>query len=97
MVSPASPAVSLLRLHQVLERTGRSRSLTYRLIARGLWPKGIALGARAVAWPSHEVDRLISATIMGWSEDRIRAEVRVLMQARAAADAGHQPTPGGEP
>ncbi len=96
MVSPPIQAVSLLRLTQVLKRTGRSRSTTYKLIAEGLWPRGVSVGARAVAWPSNEVDRLVNAYILGWNEDRIRAEVRAMVLARKHAELEFPPTPRGD-
>jgi prophage regulatory protein len=74
--------VRLLRLPTVLACSGRSRSGLYELIAKGLWPKPVSLGARAVAWPAHEVTALVQATIAGASEAQVRALVGKLHAAR---------------
>lgn len=55
--------VTLLRLPAVLERTGLGRSSLYAAIQEGRFPEPIRLSARAVAWPSSEVD--------AWIQDRI--------------------------
>lgn len=55
---------ALLRLPAVMERTGYSRSTLYLLIQRGEFPSPIALGARAVAWPSEDID--------AWIQERIQ-------------------------
>jgi prophage regulatory protein len=54
---------SLLRLPEVLTRTGLSRSELYRREAVGLFPKRVRLGARCVAWSSDEVDDWITSRI----------------------------------
>ncbi len=51
--------ISLLRLPEVRARTGLSRSAIYALIARGEFPRPVALTARAVAWRSDAVDSWI--------------------------------------
>ena len=56
-------AQSLLRLPSVVARTGYSRSSLYALIAKGEFPAPVSLGARAVAWPSDEIDQWIAARI----------------------------------
>lgn len=53
----------LLRLPQVRERTGLSRSTVYRLQENGEFPRSVALGPRSVAWVAREIDQ--------WIEDRI--------------------------
>ena len=50
----------LLRLPNVLERTGLSRSTLY---ADATFPKAVKVGQRAVAWPENEVDAWIEARI----------------------------------
>ena len=54
---------SLLRLPQVLALTGWSRSSLYAAIKRGEFPKQIAIGARAVAWPQSSVQEYITQKI----------------------------------
>jgi prophage regulatory protein len=56
-------AQSLLRLPAVIERTGYRRSTLYLLIQRGEFPPPVALGRRARAWPSDEIDRWIAERI----------------------------------
>mgnify|MGYP001580002072 CR=1 FL=1 len=60
---------ALLRLPEVIQRTGLSRSEVYRREALGEFPARIRLGRRTVAWPSDH--------IQSWIEARIR-ESRVL-------------------
>ena len=57
----------LLRLPQVLERTGLSRSSLYEKIAAREFPAPVKIGARAVAWVSSEV--------AAWIESRPSARV----------------------
>lgn len=56
---------TLLRLPQVKDCTGLSRSDIYRRISAGTFPKPVKLGERASAWPAHEV--------MAWVASRIAA------------------------
>jgi prophage regulatory protein len=54
---------ALLRLPAVIARTGLSRSAIYRLGQLGQFPRPVAIGPRASAWPSNEVDAWIAARI----------------------------------
>ena len=54
----------LLRLSEVMERTGVSRSSLYLAINRGAFPKQILIGSRMVAWIEEEVE--------GWILERIK-------------------------
>ena len=49
----------LLRLPQVLNTVGISKSTLYQLVARGDFPKPIKIGQRASAWPESAVQRWI--------------------------------------
>lgn len=60
--------VSLLRRSAVESRTGLSRSEIYRRMKEGSFPKPVALGPGAVAWPSTAVDQ--------WVADRIAQGTR---------------------
>jgi prophage regulatory protein len=53
----------LLRLAEVVERTGLSRSSLYAAIQRGTFPGPVKIGPRSSAWPESE--------IVGWINDRI--------------------------
>ena len=46
----------LLTLAQVMERTGLSRAHIYDLMARGLFPRCVRVGDRAVRWWEDELD-----------------------------------------
>lgn len=56
--------LNLLRLPEVIKKTGLSRSFIYDHVAKGSFPSPIKLGARVVAWRSEEID--------GWIEQRTR-------------------------
>jgi len=58
-------ATAFLRLPQVIQRTGISRSAIYKMVTEGLFPKPIRIGTRAVAWVESDVE--------SWSESRIVA------------------------
>lgn len=53
----------LLRLPQVRERVGLSKSELYRLVGLGRFPRPIPLGDRARAWDADEVETWITARI----------------------------------
>jgi prophage regulatory protein len=76
---------TLLRLPTVKAESGYSRSTIYLRISQGLWTRPVSLGARAVAWPAHEVATLNAARIAGKTDNEIRALVLELEAARAAA------------
>ncbi len=58
-----NPAVRFVRLPEVMERTGLSRSTIYVRVAEGRFPKPVPLGARSVGWIESELDE--------WFSDRI--------------------------
>jgi prophage regulatory protein len=50
----------LLRLSQVIDKTGYSGASIWRLVRAGRFPKPVKLvGSRAVAWLEDEIDALI--------------------------------------
>jgi len=53
----------VLRLPEVLQQTGVSRSSVYRAIARGMFLRPIRLGLRASSWLRSEIDAWIAARI----------------------------------
>ncbi len=53
----------LLRLPEVLHRTGLTRSTLYRRIAEGTFPKAYSLGGKIVAWAESDVDQWITARL----------------------------------
>jgi prophage regulatory protein len=75
----------ILRRRQVEAAIGGSRSTIYLRISQGLFPKPVHLGARAVGWPSTEIETLNAARIAGKSDDEIRRLVAKMEAARGAA------------
>ena len=54
---------SLIRLPEVLKRTGFGKAWIYRLISEGRFPAPVKLGTRAVAFVESEIDEWIKAVI----------------------------------
>lgn len=73
---------TILRMPTVKSESGLSRSTIYLRVSQGLWTKPVSLGARAVGWPSDEVDALNAARIAGSTDDEIRVLVAKLEAAR---------------
>lgn len=73
---------SILRLPEVKSHTGLSRSTIYLRIKEGTFPPPISLGARAVGWPSNEIDALNRARISGVTEDELRCLIEILVSGR---------------
>lgn len=73
------------RLRAVLHVRGRSRSSHYLDIQQGLFTPSVQIGARAVGWPSSEVEAINAARIAGKSDEEIRALVVKLEAARKSA------------
>jgi prophage regulatory protein len=78
----------VLRLPTVLERTGYSRSGLYARIAAGLFPRPIALGARAAAWPEHEIEAVLAALIRTIGDDDLRTLVSGIHARRSTFGVG---------
>jgi len=57
--------MKILRLPDVMRRTGLSRSLVYKLIADGTFPRQIKLTKHASGWDERAIDT--------WINDRIAA------------------------
>ena len=55
---------NLMRLPEVMKRTGFGRSQIYRLVNIGEFPKQIQISPGSVAWLESELE--------AWMEDRIR-------------------------
>lgn len=60
--------VRILKLKEVLTRTGLGKTTLYMLISNGDFPQQIPLGLRAVGWLESEID----AWILGKIESRNR-------------------------
>lgn len=51
----------VMRLHEVMARTGLGRATVYRLIAAGEFPRQLRLSRAGSGWLSDEVDAWIDA------------------------------------
>lgn len=59
----SSPAPAILRLPEVLRRTGLSRSGVYERMTRGEFPVSVSLGLRAVGWHESDVSDWINSRV----------------------------------
>jgi len=55
--------MNILRLPEVRQRTGRSRSRIYADVQAGTFPKPINIGPRAIGFIAEEVDAWIAARV----------------------------------
>lgn len=69
--APTRPA-RLLRLPEVLARTGLGKSSVYAGMAAGTFPTPVRLGTRGVAWRESEIDL--------WAQSLETAEIRPVIQ-----------------
>ncbi|WP_238939085.1 helix-turn-helix transcriptional regulator [Mixta mediterraneensis] len=53
----------LVRLSEVLNRTGYSRAWIYKLIAQGRFPQPVKIGSRSIAFVENEIDEWINQRI----------------------------------
>jgi prophage regulatory protein len=53
----------LLRLPEVRQKVGLSRSAIYKLISEGQFPRQIPIGPRTVAWYQEDVERWIQERV----------------------------------
>ncbi|WVD62842.1 AlpA family transcriptional regulator [Orbus mooreae] len=53
----------ILRLPEVIRRTGFKRSHVYQLIREGKFPQSMRIGVRSVGWDSYDVQQ--------WIEERL--------------------------
>ena len=56
-------APTILRRHQVQQRTGLSRSTLYQYIKDGVFPASVQLGPRAVGWLESDISDWITARV----------------------------------
>ena len=54
---------TLLRMPAVVSRVGLKRAAIYARIETGDFPQPVAIGIRAVAWPSSDIDNWIAERI----------------------------------
>ena len=88
-----NPPIRFLRLPEVLERTGLSRSTIYVRLAAGTFPRPVALGARAVGWIEAEIDEWVRERIAesrfgdGRGGERVEAALGIGGASRRVPDA----------
>jgi prophage regulatory protein len=56
-------STKLIRLNQVIARTGLSRSRIYQYISENKFPSNVSLGGRSVAWVDSEISAWIENVI----------------------------------
>lgn len=56
-------SMKLIRIKDVMDRTGLGRSTVYKYISLGQFPKPIKLSSRSVAWVESEIDAWIKQGI----------------------------------
>lgn len=83
-----SGTVLLLRINDVMSRTGLPRSSVYEKIKNKEITPPVAIGPRKVAWPSYEIDKINRALISGASNIQIKALVSRLTSEREQSVGG---------
>lgn len=58
---PSVRPVRLIRLPEVIARVGIKRSMIYRLMAEGRFPRSRSLGPKCAVWVENEIDDWIKA------------------------------------
>lgn len=56
-------SIRMLRLPDVMQKTGFSRSQIYRMISSGIFPRQIQLGDRVSAWIEEEIEQWLLGRI----------------------------------
>ena len=54
----------LIKLKEVMDRTGMAKSTIYKYMDEGSFPKNVKLGVRSVAWVEAEIDKWIMEKIL---------------------------------
>ena len=73
---------TMLRLRDLRVVIKRCKTSIYKDVNEELLTKPVPIGARAVAWPADEVNKILAARIAGHGEDVIRALVVQLHKDR---------------
>lgn len=78
--------IVIIKLPEVMRRTGKRRSSIYSAIAKGRFPRQVLISARSVGWVETEID--------SWIQQRL--EERDDCHQLRACDARLQPSGGGK-
>jgi prophage regulatory protein len=73
--------MQILRIKDVMAKTGLSRASIYKLQAADCFPRSIALSGRAVGWYAYEIDVWLQQRVDARDADR-NAEEAYRMMAR---------------
>lgn len=57
--------ISILRIKDVISRTGLGRSTIYKYISIGKFPRPVRVGFRATGWKSTDIDGFITSLTVG--------------------------------
>ncbi|EBJ7460811.1 AlpA family transcriptional regulator, partial [Salmonella enterica] len=57
------PCTRLIRLSEVMNKTGFGKAWIYRLISQNRFPQPVKIGIRAIAFIESEIDEWIQLTI----------------------------------
>ena len=74
--------ITILRLNDVMIRTGLPKSSVYEKIKNNEIPKPISIGLKRVGWPSYEIDEINKALISGADPTAIKTLVSRLTSER---------------
>ena len=74
--------VTIIRLTDVMTRTGLPKSSVYEKIKNKEITSPIAIGSRRVGWPSYEIDAINKALIAGAELKEIKTLVAKLTEER---------------
>ena len=55
--------IQMLRMPDVIQRTGLSRSTIYSLMAKGKFPRQIHVSENTTAWAAHEIEAYLAERI----------------------------------
>lgn len=55
--------MKLYRLQEVIKIIGLSRSSLYQMMDKGLFPRSINIGSRAIAWTEESIEEWIQSRI----------------------------------
>jgi prophage regulatory protein len=67
--------IRILRVREVADRAGISKSLIYKFVREGKFPFGVKIGERAVGWLESDVD--------GWIQSRAINAPTIIQGVRA--------------
>ena len=62
-------AQRILRLREVMERVGLSRSTIYHQMADGIFPRSVSLGKRVMGWGESSIDDWIAERLAANGDD----------------------------